>query len=59
MIRLRKWVVTTLETLVTLWIAFVATTIESLGNHIYDTILVVFTAVALASIAILNKYSGD
>lgn len=55
--KLKSWVVKVLGTVVATYIMFVATTIESLGNKTYNTILIVYTLLAIISMILLDKYS--
>lgn len=54
---LKNWVVKVLGGILGGYIFFVGTTIDSLGNKIYDIILVVWTILALLSFYLLKKYS--
>ena len=40
------------------WIVFVAITIDSIGNKTYDIILIIWTALAISSFILLDKYSN-
>lgn len=55
--KLKNWVVKVLGTIVTTYVVFIATTIESLGNKTYNTILIVYTLLAIISMILLDKYS--
>ena len=56
---LKKWVVKVLGFILGSWFFFVATTIDSvLENRTYDIILIVWTALAIGSFILLNKYSN-
>jgi hypothetical protein len=55
---LRKNIVNVLSIILGSWIVFVATTIDSIGNKTYDIILVVWTALAIGSFVLLDKYSN-
>lgn len=55
--KLKSWVVKVLGTIVATYVMFVATTIESLGNKIYNIILIVYTLLAITSMILLDKYS--
>ena len=51
---LKSWLVKVLS-----WIVFVATTIDNvLENRVYDIVLIVWTALAISSFVLLNKYSN-
>lgn len=51
---LKSWLVKVLS-----WIFFVATAIDNvLENRVYDIVLVVWTALAISSFVLLNKYSN-
>lgn len=55
---LRNWIVKVLGFILGSWFFFIGTTIDSLGNKTYDTILVVWTTFALVSFYLLKKYSN-
>ena len=55
---LKDWVVKVLGWVLGSWIVFVATTIDSIGNKTYDIILIVWTALAIGSFVLLDKYSN-
>ena len=56
---LKKWVVKVLGFILGSWIVFVAITIDNvLENRTYDTILIVWTALAIGSFILLGKYSN-
>ena len=56
---LKKWVVKVLGFILGSWFFFVATTIDNvLENRTYDIILIVWTALAISSFILLNKYSN-
>lgn len=56
---LKKWVVKVLGFILGSWIVFVATTIDNvLENRTYDIILIVWTALAIGSFILLDKYSN-
>jgi len=56
---LKKWVVKVLGFILGSWFFFVATTIDNvLENRTYDIILIVWTALAVGSFILLNKYSN-
>ena len=55
---LKNWVVKVLGWVLGLWIVFVATTIDSIGNKVYDIILVVWTLLAIGSFYLLENYSN-
>lgn len=55
---LRNWLVKVLSFVLCSWVIFVATTAESLGNKTYDSILIVWTALAIGSFILLDKYSN-
>lgn len=55
---LKSWLVKVLGWVLGSWIVFVATTIDSIGNKTYDIILVVWTALAIGSFVLLDKYSN-
>ena len=55
---LKSWLVKVLGWVLGSWIVFVATTIDSIGNKTYDIILIVWTALAIGSFVLLNKYSN-
>jgi len=56
---LKKWVVKVLGFILGSWFFFVATTIDNvLENKTYDIILIVWTAFAIGSFILLNKYSN-
>ena len=56
---LKKWVVKVLGFILASWFFFVVTTIDSvLENRTYDIILIVWTALAIGSFILLNKYSN-
>jgi len=55
---LKSWLVKALGWVLGSWIVFVATTIDSIGNKTYDIILIVWTALAISSFVLLDKYSN-
>lgn len=55
---LKSWLVKVLGWVLGSWIVFVATTIDSIGNKIYDIILIIWTALAIGSFVLLDKYSN-
>ena len=56
---LKSWLVKVLGWVLGSWIVFVATTIDNvLENKVYDIVLVVWTALAIGSFVLLNKYSN-
>ena len=55
---LKSWLVKVLGWVLGSWIVFVATTIDSIGNKTYNIILVVWTALAIGSFVLLDKYSN-
>lgn len=56
---LKSWLVKVLGWVLGSWIVFVATTIDNvLENRVYDTILIVWTILAVVSFVLLNKYSN-
>ena len=56
---LKSWLVKVLSWVLGSWIVFVATTIDNvLENRVYDTILIVWTILAVVSFVLLNKYSN-
>ena len=55
---LKSWLVKVLGWVLGSWIVFVATTIDSIGNKTYDIILVIWTALAIGSFVLLDKYSN-
>ena len=55
---LKSWLVKVLGWVLGSWIVFVATTIDSIGNKTYDIILIVWTALAIGSFVLLDKYSN-
>jgi len=55
---LKSWLVKVLGWVLGSWIVFVTTTIDSIGNKTYDIILVVWTALAIGSFVLLDKYSN-
>ena len=55
---LKSWLVKVLGWVLGSWIVFVATTIDSIGNKTYDIILIVWTALAIDSFVLLDKYSN-
>jgi len=55
---LKSWLVKVLGWVLGSWVIFVATTIDSIGNKTYDIILVVWTALAVGSFVLLDKYSN-
>ena len=55
---LKSWLVKVLGWVLGSWIAFVATTIDSIGNKTYNIILIVWTAFAIGSFVLLDKYSN-
>lgn len=56
---LKKWVVKVLGFILGSWIVFVATTIDNVfENRTYDIILIVWTALAIGSFILLDKYSN-
>lgn len=55
---LRKNIVNVLSIILGSWIVFVATTIDSIGNKTYDIVLIIWTAFAIGSFVLLDKYSN-
>ncbi len=55
---LRNWLVKALSSILVLWIVFVATTIDSIGNRVYDIVLVIWTLLAIGSFYLLENYSN-
>ena len=55
---LKSWLVKVLGWVLGSWIVFVVTTIDSIGNKTYDIVLVVWTALAIGSFVLLDKYSN-
>ena len=56
---LKKWVVKVLGFILGSWLLFIATTIDNvLENKTYDTILIIWSALAIGSFILLNKYSN-
>lgn len=56
---LKSWLVKVLGWVLGSWIVFVATTIDNvLENRVYDIVLIVWTALAISSFVLLNKYSN-
>ena len=55
--KLKKWLERILEGEMIVYTMFIATTIESIGNTVYDNILIVFTIITFISYYLLNKYS--
>ena len=56
---LKKWVVKGLGFILGSWFFFVTTTIDNvLENRTYDIILIVWTALAIGSFVLLDKYSN-
>lgn len=55
---LKSWLVKVLGWVLGSWIVFVTTTIDSIGNKTYDIILIVWTALAIGSFVLLDKYSN-
>lgn len=55
---LKGWLVKLLGWVLGGYVFFIATTIDSLGNKTYDTILIVWTILAIGSFALLSKYSN-
>ena len=56
---LKNWVVKVLGFILGSWFFFVATTIDNvLENRTYDIILIVWTALAIGSFVLLDKYSN-
>ena len=55
---LKSWLVKVLGWVLGSWIVFVATTIDSIGNKTCDIILIVWTALAIGSFLLLDKYSN-
>ena len=55
---LKSWLVKVLGWVLGGWIVFVATTIDSIGNKTYDIILIIWTALAIGSFVLLDKYSN-
>ena len=55
---LKSWIVKVLSWVLGSWIVFVTTTIDSIGNKTYDIILIVWTALAIGSLVLLDKYSN-
>lgn len=54
---LKGWVEKVLSGVVITWLFFVGTTIDNvLDNKVYDTILVVWTILALGSFYLITKY---
>lgn len=54
---LKGWLVKLLSWVLGGYIFFIATTIDSLGNKTYNTILIIWTILALISFYLLSKYS--
>lgn len=56
---LKSWLVKVLSWVLGSWIFFVATAIDNvLENRVYDTVLIVWTALVISSFVLLNKYSN-
>lgn len=56
---LKSWLVKILSCILGSWFFFVATTIDNvLENRVYDIVLIVWTALAISSFVLLNKYSN-
>lgn len=55
---LKNWVVKVLGSILSGYIFFIGTTIDSLGNSFYNKILVIWTLLAIGSFVLLNKYSN-
>lgn len=55
--RLKGWLVKLLSWVLGGYIFFIAITIDSLGNKTYNTILIIWTILALISFYLLSKYS--
>ena len=55
---LKSWLVKVLGWVLGSWFFFVCTTIDSIGNKTYDIILIVWTALAIGSFVLLDKYSN-
>ena len=55
---LKSWLVKVLGWVLGSWMVFIATTIDSIGNKTYDIILIVWTALAIGSFVLLDKYSN-
>ena len=55
---LKSWLVKVLGWVLGSWVVFVATTIDSIGNKTYDIILIVWTALAVGSFVLLDRYSN-
>lgn len=55
---LKSWVVKVLLSIMSSWCVFVGLTIDSLGDKVYNIVLVIWTALALISVYLLNKYSN-
>ena len=55
---LKSWLVKVLGWVLGSWVFFVATTIDSIGNKTYDIVLIVWTAFAIGSFVLLDKYSN-
>ena len=56
---LKSWLVKVLSWVLGSWFFFVCTTIDNvLENRVYDIVLVVWTALAIGSFVLLDKYSN-
>lgn len=55
---LKDWVVKVLGCVLGLWVVFVATTIDSIGNRVYDIVLAIWTLLAIGSFYLLENYSN-
>ena len=56
---LKSWLVKVLGWVLGSWFFFVAITIDNvLENKVYDIVLVVWTALAIGSFVLLDKYSN-
>lgn len=55
---LKGWVVKLLGSVLGGYIFFVATSIDNIGNSNYNTILIIWTMLAIISYCLLSKYSN-
>ena len=53
----KDWITRTLAFVLGSYVAFAATTIDSLGNKVYDRIFVIYSILAIVSFRLLQKHS--